>query len=73
MELCPEEDMCAGVGKSHEAALFVAQKLLQGFDVLLERSTEPPRPQAHFYWLSSSGQLQHTSILFHIAKPFCLP
>ena len=52
--------MLAGVGKSHLGALFVAQELLQGFDILfecIEADDGPANRHRHFYWITSSGQL----------------
>ena len=51
---------CAGVGKTHEAALFVAQQLLSGNDVLLERrSGMRDTPHRHYFWITKTGQGCH--------------
>ena len=50
-----EESTCAGVGKTHGAALFVAQQLLLGYDILLERLAEPGNRRVYF-WITSAGQ-----------------
>ena len=49
---------CAGVGKSHFGALFIAQTLLDGTDILLECLENTTKAdQRHWYWLSlNQGQ-----------------
>ncbi|CAK0731525.1 hypothetical protein CVIRNUC_000006 [Coccomyxa viridis] len=49
-----------GVGKSHAAALFVAQKLLAGLCVLLETCWPGRESQRQYFWLSLSGKVERT-------------
>jgi len=63
----------AGVGKSHFAALFIAQAILDGSEVLLECVEvnywgKPPlgRLQTNYYWLPSSGNHTNVGVNMHV-------